>query len=95
MTTPFSWRIEVDDRLVPDWTPYLQPVAPSGSPNAYIVLDAWVLGDGALGQASRRRTSTGSPPRASRTNWHDGAVLADPLSLLTGRNHDQRHGVHR
>jgi hypothetical protein len=41
MTTPFRGRIEVDDRdSVPDWTPYLQPVAPPGSPNVlYIVLD--------------------------------------------------------
>src|SRR4029453_5154719 len=41
MTKPFRGTINLDDRdSVPDWEPYLQPVAPAGAPNVlYIVLD--------------------------------------------------------
>ena len=53
MTKPFKGTINVDDRdSVPDWEPYLQPVAPPGAPNVlYIVLDdvgfsAWSRGAG-------------------------------------------------
>ena len=41
MTREFKGRIELDMRdSIPDWEPYLQPVAPPGAPNVlYIVLD--------------------------------------------------------
>jgi hypothetical protein len=41
MSRPFQGVINVDVRdSVPDWSPYLQPVAPEGAPNVvYIVLD--------------------------------------------------------
>jgi hypothetical protein len=41
MSRSFQGVINVDVRdSVPDWTPYLQPVAPEGAPNVlYIVLD--------------------------------------------------------
>jgi hypothetical protein len=41
MSKPFEGVINVDVRdSVPDWSPYVQPVAPEGAPNVvYIVLD--------------------------------------------------------
>ena len=41
MSRPFQGVINIDIRdSVPDWSPYLQPVAPEGAPNVvYIVLD--------------------------------------------------------
>jgi len=34
MTKPFRGTINIDDRdSIPDWEPYLQPVAPEGAPN--------------------------------------------------------------
>jgi len=41
MTIPFKGTINIDTRdSVPDWAPYMQPVAPEGAPNIlYIVLD--------------------------------------------------------
>ena len=41
MSKPFKGTINVDERdSVPDWEPYLQPVAPQGAPSVlYIVLD--------------------------------------------------------
>ena len=41
MAKPFKGTINIDDRdSVPDWEPYMQPMAPEGAPNVlYIVLD--------------------------------------------------------
>jgi hypothetical protein len=41
MSKPFKGTIDIDDRdSVPDWEPFVQPVAPQGAPSVlYIVLD--------------------------------------------------------
>src|SRR3954452_16168637 len=41
MSRPFKGTINIDERdSIPDWEPYLQPVAPPGAPNVlYVVLD--------------------------------------------------------
>ena len=41
MTKPFKGTINIDQRdSVPDWEPYLQPVAPAGAASVlYIALD--------------------------------------------------------
>jgi len=41
MSKPFKGTINLDDRdSIPDWEPYVQPVAPAGAPSVvYIVLD--------------------------------------------------------
>jgi hypothetical protein len=41
MSKPFQGVVNIDVRdSVPDWSPYMQPVAPEGAPNVlYIVLD--------------------------------------------------------
>jgi hypothetical protein len=72
MTQRFNGIINVDTRdSVPDWAPYLQPVAPEGSPNVlYIVLDdvgfsamePW----GGLTTMSTFRLHLGSTPQSSR-----------------------------
>jgi hypothetical protein len=42
MSKRFNGTIEIDGRdSTPDWQPYVQPVAPQGSPSVlYIVLDS-------------------------------------------------------
>jgi arylsulfatase A-like enzyme len=92
MTTPFRGRIEVDDRdSVPDWTPYLQPVAPSGSPNVlYIVLDD--VGFSAMepwgGLIETPNVNRLAASGLTYTNWHTTALCSPTRSsLLTGRNH--------
>lgn len=92
MTTPFRGRIEVDDRdSVPDWTPYLQPVAPPGSPNVlYIVLDD--VGFSAMepwgGLIETPNVNRLAASGLTYTNWHTTALCSPTRSsLLTGRNH--------
>jgi arylsulfatase A-like enzyme len=92
MTRPFQGTINIDDRdSVPDWAPYMQPVAPEGAPNVlYIVLDdvgfsAMEPWGGLIETPNiRRLAATG----LTYTNWHTTALCSPTRSsLLTGRNH--------
>ena len=91
MPTPFAGRIDIDIRdSEPDWTPYLAPKAPEGSPNVVII--AW----DDLGYATM--DLFGGPVRcpnmgriAARgvkfSNFHTTALCSPTrASLLTGRN---------
>jgi arylsulfatase A-like enzyme len=92
MTKPFKGTINVDIRdSVPDWEPYMQPVAPAGSPNIlYIVLDdvgfsAMEPWGGLIETPSIRRLASNG---LTYTNWHTTALCSPTRSsLLTGRNH--------
>ena len=81
MSKQFKGTINVDDRdSVPDWEPYLQPVAPPGAPERPLhrARRRRLLGDGAVGRADRdaehqqarraaaSRTRTGTRPRSAR-----------------------------
>jgi arylsulfatase A-like enzyme len=92
MTKPFKGTINVDIRdSVPDWEPYMQPVAPPDSPNVlYIVLDdvgfsamePW----GGLIETPNIKRLAGDG--LTFTNWHTTALCSPTRSsLLTGRNH--------
>jgi arylsulfatase len=92
MTKPFRGTINIDDRdSVPDWEPYVQPVAPEGAPNVlYIVLDdvgfsAMEPWGGLIETPNiKRLAETG----LTYTNWHTTALCSPTRSsLLTGRNH--------
>ena len=92
MTKPFRGTINIDDRdSVPDWEPYMQPVAPEGAPNVlYIVLDdvgfsAMEPWGGLIETPNiKRLAETG----LTYTNWHTTALCSPTRSsLLTGRNH--------
>jgi arylsulfatase A-like enzyme len=92
MSTPFKGTINIDDRdSVPDWEPYLQPVAPQGAPSVlYIVLDdtgfsAMEPWGGLIETPNiNRLAATG----LTYTNWHTTALCSPTRSsLLTGRNH--------
>jgi arylsulfatase len=92
MTRPFQGTINVDGRdSVPDWEPYVQPVAPAGAPNVlYIVLDdvgfsAMEPWGGLIETPSiNKLAATG----LTYTNWHTTALCSPTRSsLLTGRNH--------
>lgn len=92
MTTPFRGTINVDERdSVPDWTPYLQPVAPPGAPNVvYIVLDD--VGFSAMepwgGLIDTPNITRLAESGLTYTNWHTTALCSPTRSsLLTGRNH--------
>ncbi|MGV9615194.1 arylsulfatase [Nocardia xishanensis] len=92
MAIPFRGVINLDIRdSIPDWGPYAQPTAPTGTPNVlYIVLDD--VGFGAMG-------CYGGPietPNIDRiaanglrySQWHTTALCSPTRScLLTGRNH--------
>ena len=101
MSKPFKGRIDVDDRdSVPDWEPYLQPVAPEGAPNVlYIVLDdigfsAMEPWGGLIETPNINKLAAQRPDVHELA--HDGAVLADALVAPHGpQPHDERHGVHR
>ena len=92
MTKPFKGTINVDDRdSVPDWEPYLQPVAPAGAPNVlYIVLDdvgfsAMEPWGGLIETPNIDKLAAGG---LTYTNWHTTALCSPTRSsLLTGRNH--------
>ena len=92
MATPFKGTIAVDQRdSVPDWEPFMQPVAPPGAPNVLAI----VLDD--VGYAAMEPwgglVETPSINRLARsgltyTNWHTTALCSPTRScLLTGRNH--------
>ena len=92
MTKPFQGTINIDDRdSVPDWEPYLQPVAPEGAPNVlYIVLDD--VGFSAMepwgGLIETPNINRLAATGLTYTNWHTTALCSPTRSsLLTGRNH--------
>ncbi len=88
----FSGSIDVDIRdSQADWEPYLQPVAPPGSPNVlYIVLDD--VGFSAMepwgGLIETPNINRLAEQGLTYTNWHTTALCSPTRSsLLTGRNH--------
>jgi arylsulfatase A-like enzyme len=92
MNKPFRGTINLDDRdSVPDWEPYLQPVAPAGAPNVlYIVLDD--VGFSAMepwgGLIETPNINNLAETGLTYTNWHTTALCSPTRSsLLTGRNH--------
>jgi arylsulfatase len=92
MSRHFKGTINVDDRdSTPDWTPYLQPVAPEGAPNVlYIVLDD--VGFSAMepwgGLIETPNINKLAANGLTYTNWHTTALCSPTRSsLLTGRNH--------
>ena len=92
MTKPFRGTINIDDRdSVPDWEPYVQPVAPDGAPNVlYIVLDD--VGFSAMepwgGLIETPNIGRLAATGLTYTNWHTTALCSPTRSsLLTGRNH--------
>src|SRR5436309_2772127 len=92
MSKQFKGRIDVDDRdSIPDWEPYLQPVAPEGAPNVlYIVLDD--VGFSAMepwgGLIETPNINELAAAGLTYTNWHTTALCSPTRSsLLTGRNH--------
>jgi arylsulfatase len=91
-TKPFKGVINVDIRdSVPDWSPYMQPVAPKGAPNVlYIVLDD--VGFSAMepwgGLIETPNIKKLGERGLTYTNWHTTALCSPTRSsLLTGRNH--------
>jgi arylsulfatase A-like enzyme len=92
MTERFQGTIDIDVRAsTPDWAPFLQPVAPSGSPNVlYIVLDD--VGFSAMepwgGLIETPNINRLAETGLTYTNWHTTALCSPTRSsLLTGRNH--------
>jgi arylsulfatase len=88
----FKGTINLDARdSVPDWEPFLQPVAPAGSPNIlYIVLDD--VGYSAMepwgGLIETPNINRLAAKGLTYTNWHTTALCSPTRSsLLTGRNH--------
>jgi arylsulfatase A-like enzyme len=92
MSKPFKGTINLDTRdSVPDWEPYVQPVAPAGAPNVlYIVLDdvgfsAMEPWGGLIETPSIKKLAANG---LTYTNWHTTALCSPTRSsLLTGRNH--------
>jgi arylsulfatase len=88
----FSGVINIDVReSTPDWTPYMQPVAPEGAPSVlYIVLDdtgfsAVEPWGGLIETPNFNRLAASG---LTYTNWHTTALCSPTRSsLLTGRNH--------
>jgi arylsulfatase A-like enzyme len=92
MAKPFKGRINIDQRdSVPDWEPYLQPVAPAGAASVlYIVLDD--VGFSAMepwgGLIETPNIKKLAEKGLTYTNWHTTALCSPTRSsLLTGRNH--------
>ncbi len=92
MSKTFQGVINIDDRdSVPDWEPYLQPVAPEGAPSVlYIVLDD--VGFSAMepwgGLIETPNINRLAENGLTYTNWHTTALCSPTRSsLLTGRNH--------
>jgi len=92
MTHPFRGVVNLDIRdSVPDWAPYEQPKAASGTPNVlYVVLDD--VGFGALGCYGGLIDTPNIDRIAARglrySQWHTTALCSPSRScLLTGRNH--------
>ena len=92
MAKTFRGVINLDVRdSVPDWEPYLQPVAPEGAPSVlYIVLDdvgfsAMEPWGGLIETPNINRLAANG---LTYTNWHTTALCSPTRSsLLTGRNH--------
>jgi arylsulfatase A-like enzyme len=92
MAKGFKGIINLDVRdSVPDWEPYLQPVAPEGAPSVlYIVLDdvgfsAMEPWGGLIETPNINRLAANG---LTYTNWHTTALCSPTRSsLLTGRNH--------
>jgi arylsulfatase A-like enzyme len=89
---PFKGVINTDIRdSVPDWAPYMQPMAPEGAPSVvYIVLDD--VGFSAMQPWGGLIETPNINKLAARgltyTNWHTTALCSPTRSsLLTGRNH--------
>ena len=92
MAKPFKGTIDVDIRdSVPDWEPFVQPVAPAGAPSVlYIVLDD--VGYAAMepwgGLIETPNINRLAQRGLTYTNWHTTALCSPTRSsLLTGRNH--------
>ncbi len=92
MAREFKGVIDTDVRTsVPDWEPYLQPVAPPGAPNViYIVLDD--VGYSAMepwgGLIETPNINRLAEHGLTYTNFHTTALCSPTRSsLLTGRNH--------
>jgi arylsulfatase len=92
MRKTFEGTIDLDGRdSVPDWEPYLQPVAPEGAPSVlYIVLDdvgfsAMEPWGGLIETPNINRLAANG---LTYTNWHTTALCSPTRSsLLNGRNH--------
>ncbi len=92
MSRTFQGVINLDVRdSVPDWEPFMQPVAPDGAPSVlYIVLDdvgysAMEPWGGLIETPHINRLAAGG---LTYTNWHTTALCSPTRSsLLTGRNH--------
>jgi arylsulfatase A-like enzyme len=92
MATPFKGTIKLDTRdSTPDWSAFVQPVAPEGAPNVlYIVLDdvgfsAMEPWGGLIETPNINKLAAGG---LTYTNWHTTALCSPTRSsLLTGRNH--------
>ena len=89
---PFKGIIKLDVRdSVADWTPYLPPKAPPGSPNILFVLfddtglAAWSPFGGGINMPTLQKLAD----RGLRySQWHTTALCSPTRStLLTGRNH--------
>jgi arylsulfatase A-like enzyme len=89
---PFKGIIKLDVRdSVADWTPYLPPKAPPGSPNVLFVLfddtglAAWSPFGGGINMPTLQKVAD----RGIRySQWHTTALCSPTRStLLTGRNH--------
>ena len=92
MSKPFKGTINLDSRdSVPDWEPFMQPVAPEGAPSVlYIVLDD--VGFSAMepwgGLIETPNINRLAARGLTYTNWHTTALCSPTRSsLLTGRNH--------
>jgi arylsulfatase A-like enzyme len=92
MSRAFQGVVNLDIRdSVPDWAPYMQPVAPQGAPNVlYIVLDD--VGFSAMepwgGLIETPNINRLAQNGLTYTNWHTTALCSPTRSsLLTGRNH--------
>jgi len=92
MAKRFNGTIDVDIRdSQPDWEPFVQPVAPPGSPNVlYVVLDD--VGFSAMepwgGLIETPNINRLAENGLTYTNWHTTALCSPTRSsLLTGRNH--------
>jgi arylsulfatase len=92
MAREFKGAIDIDVRTsVPDWEPYVQPVAPAGAPNVvYIVLDD--VGYSAMepwgGLIDTPNINRLAERGLTYTNFHTTALCSPTRSsLLTGRNH--------
>jgi arylsulfatase A-like enzyme len=92
MAKPFKGVVNIDvTESVPDWTPYVQPIAPEGTPSVvYIVLDD--VGYSAMAPFGGLIDTPNIQRIADRgllyTNFHTTALCSPTRScLMTGRNH--------